>query len=62
MTRARPAVTVETTARSGDRTGGPTPKLVNAGGQAVETTACSGDRTSGRGRVPGPDEPVERLS
>lgn len=60
MTRPRPAVTVETTARGGNRTS-PTPKLVNAGGQAVETTACGGDRTSGRGRVPGPDEPVERL-
>ena len=60
MTRPRTAVTVETTARGGDRTGVPTPKLVNVGGQAVETTACGGDRTSDRGRVPGPDEPVER--
>ena len=62
MTRPRTAVTVETTTRDGDRTGGPTTRLVNAGGQAIETTACGGDRTSGRGRVPGPDEPVERLS
>ena len=59
MTRPRPAVTVETTACGGDRAGGPTPKLVNAGGQAIETTACGGDRAGGRIRVAGRDEPVE---